>query len=47
LDPAGNEYQLDDKGNVFISDPDKFPFVEKGLPPGYVPSSFPKIPHDR
>jgi tetratricopeptide (TPR) repeat protein len=47
LDPTGNEYQLDDKGNVFISDPEKFPFVEKGLPPGYVPSSFPKIPHDR
>jgi tetratricopeptide (TPR) repeat protein len=45
VDPVGNEYQLDSKGNVFISDPDNFPFVEKGLPPGYVPSSVPRIPH--
>jgi tetratricopeptide (TPR) repeat protein len=45
LDPLGNEYQLDAEGNVFIADPEHFPFVEKGLPPGYVPSSFPKIPH--
>jgi tetratricopeptide (TPR) repeat protein len=45
LDPVGNEYQLDAQGNVFIADPEHFPFVEKGLPPGYVPSSFPKIPH--
>jgi len=45
LDPVGNEYQLDTQGNVFIADPEHFPFVEKGLPPGYVPSSFPKIPH--
>jgi tetratricopeptide (TPR) repeat protein len=47
LDPVGNEYQLDADGNVFILDPEHLPFVEKGLPPGYVPSSFPKIPHDR
>ena len=47
LDPTGNEYQLDDKGNVFIGDPENFPFVEKGLPPGYVPSPFPKIPHSQ
>lgn len=47
LDPIGNEYQLDDKGNVFIADPENFPFVEKGLPPGYVPSAFPKIPSSR
>jgi len=45
VDPVGNEYQLDAAGNVFIGDPEHFPFVEKGLPPGYVPSSIPKIPH--
>jgi tetratricopeptide (TPR) repeat protein len=45
LDPVGKEYQLDNKGNVFIADPEHFPFVDKGLPPGYVPRSFPKIPH--
>jgi tetratricopeptide (TPR) repeat protein len=45
VDPVGNEYQLDANGNVFIADPEHFPFVEKGLPPGYVPSAFPKIPH--
>jgi tetratricopeptide (TPR) repeat protein len=45
VDPGGDEYQLDAQGNVFIADPENFPFVEKGLPPGYVPSSFPRIPH--
>jgi tetratricopeptide (TPR) repeat protein len=44
VDPRGKEYQLDADGNVFISDPEHFPFVDKGLPPGYVPSSFPRIP---
>lgn len=47
LDPVGNEYQLDAKGNVFIADPENFPFVEKGLPPGYVPRSVPRIPHNK
>jgi tetratricopeptide (TPR) repeat protein len=47
IDPVGNQYQLDAKGNVFIADPEDFPFVQKGLPPGYVPSSFPRIPHKK
>ncbi|HEV2699374.1 MAG TPA: hypothetical protein VGU90_15375 [Terriglobales bacterium] len=47
LDPVGNEYQMDSDGHVFIADPEHFPFIEKGLPPGYVPSSFPKIPHTK
>jgi tetratricopeptide (TPR) repeat protein len=47
LDPAGNEYQLDREGHVFIADPEHFPFVERGLPPGYVPSPLPKIPHTK
>ena len=44
LDPRGNEYQLDPQGHVFVSDPDNFPFVQRALPPGYVPSSSPRIP---
>jgi tetratricopeptide (TPR) repeat protein len=44
VDPVGNEYLIDAGGNVFIADPEHFPFVEKGLPPGYVPSSSPRIP---
>ena len=47
VDPRGNEYQLDADGHVFISDPEHFPFVEKCLPPGYVPSSFPAIPRSQ
>jgi tetratricopeptide (TPR) repeat protein len=47
VDPTGNEYQLDTEGHVFISDPENFPFVEKGLPPGYIPSSFPRIPRSQ
>jgi tetratricopeptide (TPR) repeat protein len=47
VDPKGNEYELDAGGHVFIGDPEDFPFVEKGLPPGYVPSSFPRIPRSQ
>lgn len=36
LDPSGHPYKLE-AGQVFLSDPDALPFVEKGLPPGYVP----------
>ena len=43
-DPRGNEYQLDGEGHVFVADPENFPFIQKALPPGYVPSSFPDIP---
>jgi len=37
LDPMGNEYQLDNQGNAFGSQPADFPYSEKALPPGYVP----------
>ena len=43
-DPRGTEYQMDAQGHVFVSDPDSFPFIEKALPPGFVPSSIPHIP---
>ena len=44
VDPRGEEYQIDSAGHVFIADPENFPFVTSALPPGYVPSSFPRIP---
>ena len=44
VDPMGNEYQLDDQGHVFVADPDNFPFVEKALPPGFVPKAVQTIP---
>lgn len=37
LDPTGTEYQLDDRGHIFVSQPADFPYSEKALPPGYVP----------
>jgi tetratricopeptide (TPR) repeat protein len=36
LDPTGNEYELDDQGHVFVSQPADFPYSERALPPGYV-----------
>ena len=35
IDPNGNEYLLEN-GRVLVSNPSQFPFIEKGLPPGYV-----------
>ena len=43
VDPVGNAYRLDAAGHVFIADPDNFPFVEKALPPGYVPKPLPTV----
>jgi tetratricopeptide (TPR) repeat protein len=37
LDPEGKPYKLLADGLIELQDPDDFPFVEKGLPPGYVP----------
>ena len=42
-DPLGNPYKLTADGHVLLRDPDDLPFVEKGLPPGYVPPAAPKI----
>jgi hypothetical protein len=42
-DPDGNDYQLTPTGRVQIAKPDDFPFVTKGLPPGYKPSALPKF----
>jgi hypothetical protein len=35
IDPDHNPYQLTSEGRVELQNPDAFPFVTKGLPPGY------------
>jgi len=36
LDPFGHAYKLVAGGRVEVRDPDNFPFITKGTPPGYV-----------
>ena len=36
VDPAGHPYKLAANGKVLVSDPEALPFLEEGLPPGYV-----------
>src|ERR1019366_5005433 len=43
LDPLGVPYALSAEGRVEVQDPDNLPFIEKGLPPGYVPPKKPKF----
>ncbi len=42
LDPLGHPYRLDNYGMVVVSDPDDLPFLDKGMPTGYVPAA-PKL----
>lgn len=37
IDPNGDSYRLTPKGNVEVANPDDFPFITKGMPPGYKP----------
>jgi tetratricopeptide (TPR) repeat protein len=37
VDPLGVPYKLASGGRIEVREPDKFPFIEKGTPPGYVP----------
>ena len=37
LDPDGNSYELSLDGKVLVANPDNFPFITVGLPPGYKP----------
>jgi tetratricopeptide (TPR) repeat protein len=37
VDPDGKPYKLMADGRIELRNPDDFPFVEKGLPPGYKP----------
>jgi tetratricopeptide (TPR) repeat protein len=35
VDPDGNPYQLSPDGRVLVQNPDEFPFITMGTPPGY------------
>ena len=37
LDPDGDPYKLMPDGRIEVAKPDNFPFITKGLPPGYTP----------
>jgi len=37
VDPFGDPYKLAPGGRVEVREPDDFPFITKGTPPGYVP----------
>jgi len=43
VDPDGNPYTMDSEGRILVQNPDDFPFISKGLPPGYKPSALPKF----
>jgi tetratricopeptide (TPR) repeat protein len=43
VDPLGRPYKLSANGHVELGVPDNFPFVKRGLPPGYLPPTAPKI----
>lgn len=38
VDPDGNPYLLNAEGRVLVQEPDNFPFITKGVPPGYKPA---------
>jgi hypothetical protein len=44
LDPDGQPYYLDSAGRVLVQNPDDFPFITTGTPPGYKP--VPHKPHE-
>ena len=37
VDPDGHPYQLTSQGRILVEHPDDFPFISKGVPPGYKP----------
>lgn len=37
VDPDGNAYRLSPEGRVLVENPDDFPFITQGTPPGYKP----------
>lgn len=39
IDPDGVPYELTPDGQVRVANPDNFPFISKGLPPGYQPKT--------
>lgn len=38
VDPDGNPYRLSSDGSILVANPDDFPFITRGLPPGYKPA---------
>jgi len=46
VDPLGMPYKLLPEGRVEVRDPGKFPFIDKGAPPGYVPPPAKFLPSD-
>jgi len=38
VDPDGDAYKLTAEGRIEVQDPDDFPFITKGTPPGYKPA---------
>jgi len=47
LDPLGQTYKLVPGGRVEVREPDEFPFITKGTPPGYVAPPLKFRPSDR
>src|SRR5216684_2057944 len=45
VDPDGNPYRMTAEGRILVKNPDDFPFITTGTPPGYKPPSAPKL-HD-
>ena len=43
LDPWGHPYSLEADGRVVVTVPEDLPFLDKGVPRGYVPRSAPKL----
>ena len=43
VDPLRHPYKLMADGRVELRDPDDFPFIQKGAPPGYKPPRMPKL----
>lgn len=43
LDPLNHPYKLEPGGKVVVTHPDDLPFLDKGLPNGYVPKPFPTL----
>lgn len=46
VDPDGNPYRMTAEGRILVQDPDDFPFITTGTPPGYKGPSAPKF-HDQ
>jgi len=43
VDPNGHPYTMSPQGLILVHNPDDFPFITKGTPPGYKPPAVPKF----